>query len=135
MRNVIDSFLKYLATNAPSLNINYLRHEADNPSAEELKLNALNVHVLTVAPAVTGSHIRVSLDLISDNEATFWTQLGLLFDLFKASYFTPILDYTVPSAPVATGKNVYWEGDKVRFSKIASGNYCHYTCVLTLKYA
>lgn len=135
MRNAFFSFLKHLSTNIPTLLIHYIRHDPDNPSAEALQMNCINVHVLDVAPALQGSTIRVSIDLVYDDETTSWTNLGLVYDLFKATYFAPIQDYAVPTAPVQTGKHVYWDKDKVRFSKVTSGNYCHYSCVLTLKYA
>ncbi len=135
MRAAFDSFLKYLSVELTTISLHYLRHEANDPSAGLLKLNCLNIHVLDITPSIHDASVRLSLDLLYDDEATLWTNLGLVHDLFKASYFTPVLDYTVPSVPVATGKHVYWDKDKVRFSKISNGNYCHYTCVLTLKYA
>lgn len=135
MRSALDSFLKYLVENLPGLSINYLRHDPNDQSAGLLKMNSLNVHVLDVEPTIQGSVIRVSLDAVYDSETTAWTNLGLIHDLFKKSYYTPMLDYTVPASPVDMDKNVYWDSQAVRFSRVVSDNYCHYSCVLALKYA
>jgi hypothetical protein len=134
MRHVQDSFLYYLHTNLPSLVVNPVREQTNNPESGYLKLNAINVTYHDIRPEIGNSSVQVVIDVLNDNSDDTLAAIQQVYNLLKPC-ITPISNYTVPSAPILTGNNIFWDRTKIRFSRIVSDNYCHYSCVLSLRYA
>jgi hypothetical protein len=133
MRNVKDSFLHHLADNL-SIEVNSIRTDQSDPSHNTLKLNALNVEILDVTPSFGRATMRVALDVVFDDENTALDAITSIWNLFKLSFFTPVLDYS-QNTPTDTGVRVFWEPESSRFTRVSANRYCHYTCTLTLRFS
>lgn len=134
MVQVRDTFLHFLADNLTGIEVHPVRKDPNDPSAELLKLNAVNVEFLGFDLAVDVSGQQVVIDVVNDDERTAVTWVSSLFTLLSAAYYTPKLDYNTPSSPVPTGTNIMWDRKKVRFRKVGNDNYSHFSCVLDLKF-
>lgn len=134
MRQVRDSFLHFLADNLTGVPIHAVRRDLTNPSSDKLQGNALNVQFLNSTFGVSQSSQTVALDILNDNELTVvdWTEQ--LWRLLKASFYTPLLDYTDPQNPVPTGTNIMWDRNGVRFNPLWDDYYYRYACYLSLHY-
>jgi hypothetical protein len=132
MRSVRDTFLHFLADNLPGVTVRYVRKDPNDPSADNLAVNALNVQFLNVELGHIDTHQTV-LDLIYDTDEAALEAMQSAWEILKAGAYTPLLDYTVPSSPVAVGKLVFWDRNKVQFRKLYDDNHCRYSCTLPLR--
>jgi hypothetical protein len=128
MRSVRDTFLHFLADNLPGVTVRYLRRDLNDPSADNLAVNALNVQFLNVELG----HIDTHQTVLDTDEAAL-AAMQSAWEILKAGAYTPLLDYTVPATPVVVGKNVFWDRNKVQFRRLYDDNHCRYTCTLPLR--
>lgn len=134
MTNVVHTFLKLLSDNL-SYPIKPVRISASDPSAGVPEVGAINVTFLDHHFEIGANSTRVVLDVLFDTEAEQFAAIAELATVLGAAYYTPTMNYADPSTPVAVGGHVYWDKDDVSFMRINVDNYCHHTCVLTLRYA
>jgi hypothetical protein len=128
-----DTFLHFLADNLTSVTIHPRRRDANDPSADELAENAVNVEFTGVSFGPDISEQQAAIDVIYTDERTAVDTVAQLWNLFQSAYYTPLLNYTTLT-PVATGTNLMWDKTAVRFRRVYSGDYTHYTCLLPLKF-
>lgn len=133
MRNVRDSFVHYLADNLPHP-VHVLRADSKDPSASRLQLNTINVDFIDLSPSFGNATIRVALDVLNDDENTAIDMVQSIWDLFKTSFYTSVVDYSDPAHPELSAR-IWWEQGQTRFTRVATDRYCHYSCNLTLRYA
>jgi hypothetical protein len=131
MVQVRDTFLHYLADNLPGKTIHYRRFDVNDPNALALVENAINVEFFDISPEVAVSTQRVALDVIFTDERTAVAAMTAVWGVL-VTHQTPLMDYSNPASPVATGSNLMWS--KVSFKRVTEQNYCHYLCLLTLQY-
>ena len=137
MRICRDSFLHFINDNLPDGVICHpLRRDPLNRTADALAMNAVNVSFLNVAGGNGTAFCtqQAVIDVINDDENAAVDLVDTLFALLTATFYAPLSDYTVPTAPVATGKFLMWNRRRVTFKKVASEAYCHYTCLLLLQF-
>lgn len=134
MRNVHDTFLRFIADNLVGIPIHAVRRDPNEPSAALLQANALNVEFSDMALTPGVSVMRVSIDVLNDDSLKAMEWMSALWQLLRASFYVELKDYSDPSNPVALGKRVVWDLDSVRFHLVASTAYAHYSLVLPLKY-
>jgi hypothetical protein len=108
MRSARDTFLHYLGDNLPGLPVNFIRKDATNPNSTKLKINAVNVSFFNDLLSPHVSRLQTSIDVLFSDELQAVDATQQVASLLQAAAFTANLDYTVPSAPVATGTNIYW---------------------------
>lgn len=133
MRDTRDTFLHYLKDNLdPSIPVHNVRRDPNNPSAESIRTNSINVQFLGVSPSQTTGTTQVEIAVCHDTEITCLSWVKSLFDILCAQYMAPKFDYTDPSNPVATGTNIFWRVQDVVFRPINREHYFDYRCTLTL---
>lgn len=137
-RQVTDTFLRYLADNltfnSVSVPIHAIRCDSSDPSADSLKDKAINVQFLDIQFDTLGYNQAV-LDVIHSDENTARDWLTALWALLSATFMTPVMDYTNPTSPVVAGGNIFWDHNAVRFRRVANDNYCHYSCILPVRFS
>lgn len=134
MSFVRDTFLHFIADNLVSIPTHPIRRDPNDPSADLLQSNALNIQFLDISPQVSVSVQRVVVDVLNDDENTCSDWVDSVWALISSSFYTPLCDYTEPTAPIAQGSNVFWDSAKTRFTRVASTMYAHYSCVLDLQF-
>lgn len=135
MSAVKDTFLHFFSDNlGTSIPLHPIRRDPNDPSADLLQSNAVNVQFLDTSPQVSVSTQRVVVSVLNDDENTCSDWVDAVWTFLSAAFFTPMYDYTVPTAPVATGSNVMWDSSKTKFKRVISDTYAQYSCVLDLKY-
>jgi hypothetical protein len=133
MRAARDTFLRFLGDNLGSVAIHALRRDSNNPNASNLQMNAVNVHFLdSFVDSV--SYDTAVVDVIFDDENAGVDAIKSVTDILRASYFTPLLDYTVPASPVPIGGTVSWARKDLKFKSIYNESYCHYSCTLQIQF-
>ena len=104
-----DSFLYFIQSSLPSgVPIHCLRRDPNNRAADALAMNAVNVSFLNLM-AGNGTVLcsqQAVVDVIADDENTCVDWVGNLLDALRATFFTPLSDYTNPAMPVPTGTNL-----------------------------
>ena len=131
MREARDSFLHFLADNLTGIEIHPRRFDPNDPSLTFLKEDAINVEFLGLSLGDVASQ-QVVLDIIHTDELTAVDWMQTVWSLFKAAFYTPLLDYSSGS-PVSTGKLLYW-GRSVSFRRVYEDNYCRYSCTMNLRF-
>lgn len=134
MKKVRDTFLHFLADNMGTTPVHPIRRDPNDPGGEVLQLNAVNVEFFGVDLDTGVSTFQVAVDCIAEDETSVLNMVNSVWSLLKSAFYTPMLDYTNPASPTSTGRNIMWDRYKVRFKKVANPNYCHYTCLLTLRF-
>ncbi len=141
MREAKDTFLTYLNTNLSALTtpvtVHPMRKDPNNPSSASLQINALNVGFGRVEFGISTTCLYAKLDIVCDSEVTagYITQQTWL--LLSTTFYTPLYDYTVPTAPVATGTMLMWKRDRVKFSPVQDekdDKYYRYSCTLPVEF-
>jgi len=132
-----DSFLHFINDNLPTgVVCHALRRDPASRASDALQMNAVNVSFLNLS-AGDGTALcaqQVVIAVVADDENTAVDWVGTLFTLLRSAFYCPMLDYTVPTAPVATGTNIMWDRKRVTFKRITSEGYAHYSCLLSLKF-
>lgn len=135
MREVRDSFLKFLADNLPSdLPVHAIRRDPNDPISNILKSNAVNVQFLNLTLEKSVSTQLTSVDVLADDETTALESVNQVWQLLSASYYTPQLNYLDPAHPVPTFSNIYWPVKGLQFKPIYSDYYFHYSLSLQIKF-
>lgn len=129
-----DTFLHFLADNLNAGVVHPVRADPANRATEPLKTNAVNVAFGNLTSGINLTTQQTFIDVIYDSENDAADAVNALFTLLKASYFTPIMDYTDPTAPVPVGTNLMWDRHRISFKRIAALAYCHYSCTLSTKF-
>jgi hypothetical protein len=135
VRQIRDTFLRYIADNiGAGIPIHALRDDPQDPGAGVLQANAINISFLDVrlGNGTAVSTMQVVLDVLNDDENTAVDWMAAVWGVLSAAFYARVKDYTNPSSPVATNKNITWE--TVPFKRIASQVYTHYSCVLSLRF-
>lgn len=133
--NARDTFLKFLGDNLTGIDIHPLRKSTSEVNTDTIKINALNVEFLGVSASYR--HLAsqtVILSVIHENEATAIEWIQTIYNLLSSAFYTPLLSYTVPSAPVAANGNLSWKSTDVSFRSIPSGRFARYECALDLDF-
>lgn len=134
MRNARDTFLHYLNDNLPTLTVHNIRVDKNNPKLNEIRLNAVNVafHNNDFVGPSDLSQTLVTVDVIFDQEMEAIEAAGDVSRLLFAAAYTPLLDYTTPSAPVQEGnKRLFWSLS-MKFKPVHSENFYHMSALLHL---
>jgi hypothetical protein len=135
MREVRDTFLKFLSDNLPNtIPVHAVRRDSKNPSGDKLQMNAVNIEFLSVKLRVTVGCQLCSIDVVADDELAALESVKQVWILLSSAFYTPQLNYSNPSAPVPTGTNVMWKPSNVEFIPVPSDFYFHYTCALKLDF-
>ncbi len=130
-----DTFLHFIADNLPTgTAFHYLHRDPNDPASELLKTNAVNVEFNGMASYNLTDMQYVSIDVVADYDDDAVTWVKNVVDLLRSAYYTPLYNYTVPTAPVPVRGNVMWPRAAINFRKIHSDNYSHYSCQLTLEF-
>ena len=136
-RTCRDSFLHYINDNiAAGVVVHPLRRDPTNRAADALQMNAVNVSFLnlTAGNGTTLCTQQCVIAVVADDENAAVDMVGSVLELLRAAYFCPMLDYTVPTAPVQIGTNITWDRKRVTFKRVQSEGYCHYSCLLSLRF-
>lgn len=134
MREVRDSFLKFLADNISQTTVKAVRRDPDDPAADKISVNCVNVSFGRMTLDNQKSTQVAIIDVCADKELDALNIVNQVWQLLSAAYFTPQLNYAIPSSPTPTGSNLYWEKGKVQFNEVYSDFYFHYTCQLSLMF-
>jgi hypothetical protein len=134
MSQVKDTFLHFIADNLTAITVHPIRRDPNDPGADLLQSNAINIQFLDTSPQVSVSVQRVVVDVLNDDENTCSDWVDAIWTILSSAFYTPLYDYTVPSAPVAVGSNVFWNSTTTKFTRIVSTVYSHYSCVLDLQF-
>lgn len=134
MREARDTFLHFLQDNLPGVIVRNLRRDSDDPSLAELAVNALNVQFIGDDLQIHISKLMVTMDIIFDEELSAIDCMNKIWGILSPGAYSPLLDYTDPTTPVATGSNLYWNQDSIRFRPIVSELTFRYNCTLQLSY-
>lgn len=132
-RDCRDTFLHFLYDNLAGIAVVAIREDPNDPSASVLKPNAINVQFLKLS-ADTVATQQVSIDIIHDTENTAVDWMESVWTLLRSAFYTPLYNYSTPSAPVAKHTNIMWDRDSVKFIPVMSENFVRYKCVLPLKF-
>jgi hypothetical protein len=133
MRNARDTFLRFLADNLPSLTVNAIRRDMNDPNSDTLQNNAINIKFLSPTYDNQIAEQPVSIDILNDNELTALDWATQVWNLMSTRFYTPIYDYTTVATPVNTGYVLFWNR-KMRFSEIQAPYYSHLNCTITLNH-
>jgi hypothetical protein len=129
-RSVRDTFLRYLADNIGDIPVHARRRDTNDPGADQLQMNAVNVEFDDWLTARIAEQ-RVFVDVIADDEHKAVEWLEVLSSVLEPT-IAPILDYTDPANPTDTGAYLVWEREQ-RFIRVQNDNYCHYALDMTLR--
>lgn len=133
IRAVRDTFLHYLSDNLVGIPVHALRYDPDNPGADGIQLNAVNIQFLNVDLDLAGK-IQVAVDIVTTNENTAADWMESVWLILGASFMTTVYDYTVPTLPVAQSANLMWARDAIKFRRVSNDNYARYSCVMQLNF-
>jgi hypothetical protein len=97
-------------------------------------MNSINVSFGNLTSGISLTTQQAFLDVVYDDENDAADTVAVLFGLLKARYFTPLLDYTDPSAPRALHTNLMWDRHRISFKRISASAYCHFSCTLSTKF-
>jgi hypothetical protein len=134
MRPMRDSFLHFLADNLSGVPVHNRRKDPNDPSAYDLREGAVNVEFMSFEGDPHVSVRRVVIDVIHADELTAESWVSSVWNLLKAAFYTTIKDYTNPAAPVTVPGHMMWDRNSVRFRRVFSEHYTHYSCVLPVKF-
>lgn len=133
-RNASETFLHFMADNLTGITVHPVRRDLNSPSGDLLQTNAVNIQFLSLNPDVWISTQHCSIDVLNDDENTCVDWVQAVWNILAAAFGTAMFDYSVPTAPVPTNTNVFWEKRRVNFKRIISEQYTHYSCLLPLKF-
>ena len=134
MREARDSFLTFLGSNLDSMTVRNLRRDPNNPSLNRLMTGALNVKFGDQTPKVKISTLNCYLDIAHESELLAMDMLHKLMNLLQTSGYTPLLDCTIPTAPVPLYGYVYWDVNKIKFTELSDELCFRYSGSVTLYY-
>lgn len=121
MLTAIDSFVKALSSALTGvMTVAFVRQDERDPKSGRLRENQLNVRVLDTKRLGHEEKVLVSLDLIYTNERTAWAMAKAIVDVLFPRQMITEYDYTIPTAPVATGYVVSWSGDDLDFALVGA---------------
>lgn len=132
-----DSFAMFLATALAneSIPFQWLMKDPTDPSLARLKINAVNLYYLSEYSSDTLDVLRVSVDIIQQNERTALIWQDFLTNLFRTGGIIKNKKYTVdPSNPTDEYGNVFWDIRDMNWVIIAADDYCHYNCTFDLNH-
>src|SRR5579859_3463203 len=129
MREVLDSFIHLLADNLPAgITVHVLRDDPNDANASRLQENSVNISFLnfTLGAGQYLSSVQAVIDVVNvdGNIAVDW--VDAVWQIMKAAFFSPIYDYSTPSAPEAGTRNMLWDPKRIAFKKVSSSSYAHY---------
>lgn len=130
MIHVRNTFLQFLSDNL-SNPVHYIRADTSDASADVLRDEAVSVQFIASRPMVGVSNHQVVLDVLFSEESAAVEAMQEVFDVLSGAYFTSLMDYTIPTAPVALGGNIWWDRD-IRFTKVSVSAGAHYSCLLNV---
>lgn len=134
MRAARDTFLRYLADNLPSLTVHNIRVDKDDPKLNEIMLNAVNVafHNSDFVGPGELSQALVTVDAIYDDELVAIDAVEQISRVLFTAAFAPLMDYTVPAAPVQiSNERLFWDLS-LRFKPVHSENFFHLSALVHL---
>jgi hypothetical protein len=134
IRATRDTFLHYLADNLTSLTFNNMRVDKQNPKLNSMMLNAINIafHNVDFSGPSDLSQTLVTVDVANDTELVAIDQAEQVSQLLFKAAFAPLMDYTVPSAPVQiSNERVFWNL-AMRFKPVHSENFFQMSALLHL---
>lgn len=141
MKEAKDTLLMFLNTNLSTLTtpvtVHAMRKDPNNPSMSSLQIDALNVGFGRVEFGVATTTLYAKLDIVSNSEVTAGYIAQQTWLLLSSKFYTPLYDYTVPTAPVATGTMLMWKQDRVKFLPVtfeSDDKYFRYSCTLPVEY-
>lgn len=133
LRDCRDTFLHFLSDNLSGITVHPLRCDPNDPGADVLMMNAVNVQYLNVDLETVATQ-QVVIDIVNDDENTAIDWMTNIWQLLRSAFYTTLYSYTDPSLPVYQESNVFWDRNAVKFRRIVNENYTHYSCVLPLKF-
>jgi len=129
-----DTFLHYLADNLPALTIHNIRFDKSDPKLNQIMLNAVNVtfHNSDIFGPSTLSQQLVTVDVINDFELDAVDQAEQVSGLLFTAGYSPLLDYTIPTAPVQiSSERIFWQM-AMNFKQVQSENFFHMSALMHL---
>lgn len=131
MLPMTDSFIEYLKATVPAPPVHWV-HVTSDDASNLLTMGRLNVAILNITQDGPMEEALISLDILSTDERQAYTWANDVIASLRDPQYTPEFNYTTGS-PVATGKTVHWEADKVRFQVVeAAPLYLHLNCTLPI---
>lgn len=134
MIKLVDSFLKFLATNLPTYTVRGLKFDPSDQTASLLAEDCINVDFRYWRPARGSGSSIVNVDFVFADEQTAYDAVAAFQTLLFSTGYAAVYDYTNIAAPVPTGSNMFWDVGSCEFRRIMSPNYCHYSCSLRLRH-
>ena|ERR1035441_6410961 len=128
-----DTFLHLLSDNLPVGTLHPVRVDPADRASNPLQMNAVNVAFGNLTSGIGLTSQQTFIDVVYDAENDAADMVSTLFVLLKTCYFTPLYDYSDPANPVALNTNLMWDRHRISFKRIASQEYCHYSCTLSTK--
>jgi hypothetical protein len=129
-----DTFLHYLSDNLPSLVFHNMRVDKKNPKLNEIMVNAVNVtfHNTDFSGPSDLSQVLVTVDVIYDSELDAVAAAESITRLLFTAAFAPLMDYTIPSAPVQiSNERLFWNL-ALNFKPVHADNFFHMSALLHL---
>jgi hypothetical protein len=130
IRNCYDTFLHFLADNLVGIPVHPVRRQSTDANADRLEMNAFNVSIMALDPDIHVSILQLSLDVVNDDELSAVDWVDQIWGLLNAALMTPKESYKT-GTPVYQSSNIFWN-KSVKFLKVHSDFYAHYTCKITL---
>jgi hypothetical protein len=134
MRNCRNSFLTLLKDELTGLVVHPLRDDPDYPEFSLLKTDAINVSFISAGYDPHINELTVSIDVVYERELQGVDAEQAVFMLLSKRFFTEKFSYANPSAPVATGGNIYWDRDTIRFNRVPEVGIYHSNATFDLKH-
>lgn len=132
--DVRATFSHFIADNVGSVPVHALRHDPNDPGADTLKNNAINIQFLSLYLDTIGNQ-QIVIDVLNDDENVAADWMWTLWTILRSAFYTTLMDYTTnPTSPVSKNTNLMWEHSSVKFSRVANEYYVHYTCILPVKF-
>jgi len=133
LRDARDTFLHFMSDNL-SMPVHAMRCDPNDPSADLLMPNAVNIEFLNVN-FDTISVLQVVIDVLNDDENTAADWMESVWQLLRSAFYTTVFNYTVPATPVSQHTNIMWDRGAVKFRRVSNNNYTHYSCILPVKFS
>lgn len=137
MRNTRDTFLHFLSDNLPAGTVVHaVRRDTNNPAADQLQSNAVNVQFLTTNPGTPTGTTIVDISVVYLNELDALATVFAVWQLLSSAFYTPKLNYSSGTPVPDDGSNVMWHRSKINFKPVTKGGefYFHFSCLLTLEH-
>ncbi len=138
VRNCRDTMTHFIHDNLPEyMPCHPVRRDPADRGADVLAINSVNLSFLNIT---TGNNTtlctqQLVIDVVHEDENTAVDWVDVVLSLLRAAYFTPMLDYTVSTAPADTDTNIMWDKRRLTFKRITSRFYTHYSLLLSLRFS